>query len=128
MPDPPQLPPTSSPPSPPKYNGGIEDDIQETVHEDDGGLQKTHDSLARDGVAGGSQMACCHAKRLLDKLDTRVKYTLVVIGNIFLDKGHAAQIRMSRELAGALTETLKAPVVGPEELKKNLHVQFWAVG
>ena len=107
-------------PSPSReYNGGIEDDVPCEEPTEDGGLHQTHNNLAEDGVAGGVQVACCRANRLLDKIDTRVHYSLVVIGDVFLCKGHAAQVRMARELSGALGETLKVPVIGPEDLKKT---------
>jgi cytidylate kinase len=102
-----------------EYNGGIEDDVEHPAEGEDGGLRRTQDSLAGDGVAGGAHVACCRPDRLLDKLDSRVKYTLVVVGNVFLQSGEAARVRKTRELTSTLSDILKAPVVGADELKKT---------
>ena len=40
-----------------------------------------------------------------------------MIGDVFLDKGHAAQTRLSRELQGLLCDHIRAPVVTTDELK-----------
>jgi hypothetical protein len=102
-----------------EYNGGIEDDIEHPAAGEDGGLRQTQDSLAGDGVAGGAHVACCRPDRLLEKLDSRVKYTLVVVGNVFLNSGESARVRKTRELTSTLSDILKAPVVGADELKKT---------
>jgi hypothetical protein len=119
-----EVPETAAPPPLPtgqrrEYNGGIEDDVADLSVGEDGGLRQTHDSLAEVGVAGGAHTVCCQANRLLDKLDTRVKYSLVVIGDVFLGKGHATQLRKARELASTLSDALRVPVVGANELKKT---------
>jgi hypothetical protein len=40
----------------------------------------------------------------------------VVIGNVFLSKGHAAKLRATRDLRGFLSDRIKAPVVTADEL------------
>jgi hypothetical protein len=104
---------------PREYNGGIEDDVAEPVPGEDGGLRDTHASLAQAGIAGGARTACCQANSLLGALDSRVKYSLVVIGDVFTAKGHATQLRKTRELASTLSDALRVPVVGADELKKT---------
>jgi hypothetical protein len=43
--------------------------------------------------------------------------SLVVVDNVFLDKGTAVRKRLSRDLASRLADRLRVPVVGAEELK-----------
>ncbi len=63
-------------------------------------------------------------KHLLNTLDGNVKYNLVAIGNVFTTKGHAAQIRMRRELIASLSDKLHTPVVEAEELEKTYMFTF----
>jgi hypothetical protein len=100
-------------------NGGIEDDLETPAAADEGGLRRTHDQLALDGVAGGAHVARCPSNQLIDRLDSRSKYNLVVIGDVFLKSGHATRTRKTRELASIMADTLKAPVVGVDELRKT---------
>jgi hypothetical protein len=111
----------AAPPSPAAAarHGGIEDDAEGGAPADDGGLREVHDALSADGVAGGAHAACCSANRLLERLGSRGTYTLAVVGGVFLDKGHAARTRMTRELSNALGESLKVPVVDPTELRRT---------
>ena len=102
------------------YDGGIEDDVETPdVDLDDGGLEQTYNLLSREGVAGGTNLACGQTSRLTECVNAQVKYFLVVLGDLFLEKDKAARTRMTRELAGSLSESLKAPVVGVDELKKT---------
>jgi hypothetical protein len=48
-----------------------------------------------------------------------VPYSLIVIGNLFLAKGHSAQMRMTRQLQGDLSDQINAPVVNAEDLKSQ---------
>jgi len=102
-----------------EYDGGIEDDAEQAVEMNDGGLMQMHDMLAKDGVAGGNSCCCGESQRLLELLNNRVKYNLVAVGKVFTSKGHATQVRMKRELIGTLSEKLRVPVIEAEELKKT---------
>jgi cytidylate kinase len=99
-----------------QYNGGIEDDVAE-ASSDDGGLKSTLDELAAAGRSGGSTVVRGGVQHLLDSLDRSLSYSLVVTDNLFLGKGHAARLRMTRELQGVVGEHIRAPVVGADELK-----------
>jgi hypothetical protein len=106
---------TSSP-----ENGGIEDDEEEPqLSEDDAQIHTVHDRLVLQGVAGGTRVVKGPTNHLLESLDARVSYFLVVIGDLFLAKGHAARVRMTRELSRALSENLRSPVVGLEQLHET---------
>jgi len=96
--------------------GGIEEDAEEGEY-DDKGLKSTQDALARIGRSGGGQTVCGSGEEILKAIDRTVPYSLVVVGDIYLDKGHSARLRMIRQLQGFLGERLKAPVVNAEEIK-----------
>jgi hypothetical protein len=98
-----------------EYNGGIEEDAPE-AEAADGGLKYTLDELARIGKSGGGRVVYGDPQQLVDTLDRSVPYTLVVIGDLFLSKGHAAKLRATRDLRSFLSDRIKAPVVTAEEL------------
>jgi hypothetical protein len=97
------------------YNGGIEDDTPD-VSGDDRGLGPTLDELARVGRSGGGSAVYGGRQNLVEVLGRHIPYTLVVIGNVFLSKGHAARLRSTRDLGSYLRDHIKAPVVTADEL------------
>jgi cytidylate kinase len=99
-----------------QYNGGIEDDVDE-ASVDDGGVKSTLDDLAAAGRSGGSQAVCGETRDLLESLVGARSYSLVIIGDLFLKAGHAAKLRMTRELQRVVGDHIAAPVVGTDELK-----------
>lgn len=99
-----------------QYNGGIEEDSEDD-EPDDGGVKSTLNELAMAGRAGGGGVVRGEASALLESLDRSRSYSLVVIGDLFLEKGHAARVRMTRELQRFVGEHIAAPVVGADELK-----------
>jgi cytidylate kinase len=101
------------------YNGGIEDDIDETELCEDGGLSKTVQELARLGRSGGGRVVCGGRQDLVNALERNVPYTLIVIGDVFLSRAHAARLRLARELRGFMNEHIKAPAVTADELKSQ---------
>ncbi len=98
--------------------GGIEEDVEEPVVVD-GGLSATADALASVGRSGGARTVCASSDRLIEAIDRTVPYSLVVVGDVYLSKGHAARVRLVRELMGFLGERLKVPTVGIEDLKSR---------
>jgi cytidylate kinase len=99
-----------------QYNGGIEDDVED-VSSDAIGVKSTLDELAAVGRSGGGKVVGGGAQDLLGSLDPSARYSLVVVGDLFLDKGHAARVRMTRELQRFVGDHVTAPVVGTDELK-----------
>ncbi len=97
-------------------NGGIEDD-EEEVPAEGGGMRATLDALARLGCSGGGRAAAGGAKGILQKLDRNSPYSLVVVGDVYLDKSHAVRQRMARDLLSTLSDHIKAPVVAVDQLK-----------
>jgi len=97
--------------------GGIEEE-GEVVCED-AGFQTAQESLARLGCFGGGRRIVGGAAQVVKSIDRTVPYSLVVIGSMFLNKGHSAQIRMTRQLQGHLSDQINAPVVNAEDLKSQ---------
>ena len=97
--------------------GGIEEE-GEVVCEDKG-FQTTKETLSRLGCFGGGRRIVGGAAQVVKSIDRTVPYSLIVIGNMFLTKGHSAQIRMTRQLQGYLSDQINAPVVNAEDLKSQ---------
>lgn len=99
-----------------EYNGGIEEDTPEPEN-DTGGLRATLDELSKVGKSGGGRIVVGGERQLANALDRTISYTLVVIGDVFLSKGHAAKIRAIRDLRSYLSDRIKVPVVTADELE-----------
>jgi cytidylate kinase len=95
--------------------GGIVDDDPEKP-EGDGGLEETLEELAKVGRAGGGRSVFGNPQRLVDAVDRSFPYTLVVVGELFLQKGHAARMRATRDLRSFLSGRIGAPVIAADEL------------
>lgn len=98
-----------------EYNGGIEEDEPE-ADVDDGGVTETLDELAGAGRAGGGQSVYGGQQDLVEALDRSFPYTLIVVGDAFLSKAHAARVRAVRDLRSFLSDRIRAPVVTADEL------------
>jgi cytidylate kinase len=85
----------------------------------DAGLKRTLDELARVGRSGGGRVLYGDPHQVLNALDRSVPYSLVVVGDVFLSKGHAARLRATRDFRGFLSERIKAPVVTADELEAH---------
>jgi cytidylate kinase len=99
-------------------NGGVEDDVPEPVR-DDGGLGRTEEALVNLGRYGGQHTAYGGYGKMLEAVQGAGSYALVVIGDIFLSKGHSIRTRRTRELAMSIRDRLKAPVITADELKSR---------
>jgi cytidylate kinase len=97
------------------YDGGIEPDVSE-IEDNNEALARTLDELSTIGRSGGGRVVYGDPRHLVDTLDRSVPYSLVVIGDIFLSKGHAARLRAARDLRSFLSDRIKAPVVTADEL------------
>jgi cytidylate kinase len=101
-----------------QYNGGVEDDL-EKPSSDDKGVKTTLGALAAAGCSGGGKMIRGAAQELVESLDPSSSYSVVVVGDLFLEKNHSARLRMTRELQRFVGEHITAPVVGADELKRR---------
>ena len=100
-------------------DGGVQDDDPQTVT-DDGGLGRTEEELVDLGRFGGRHTVCGGYDQILERVQGSGRYTLVVIGDMFMSKGHSARTRQTRELALNIRDRLKAPVITADELKSQL--------
>jgi cytidylate kinase len=100
-------------------DGGVQDDDPEHVT-DDGGLDRTQEELVDLGRFGGRHTICGGYDHVLARVQSSGRYTLVVIGDMFMSKGHSARTRQTRELALNIRDRLKAPVITADELKSQL--------
>jgi cytidylate kinase len=103
----------------PCCDGGVEDDDSETIY-NDGGLNRTKEDLLSQGRFGGQHTVCGGYASILERIQGSGHYALVVIGDMFLSKGHSARTRQTRELALNIRDRVKAPVVTAEEMKERL--------
>jgi len=109
------------PPSARRASGGVEADGSTDAEEsDDGGLEETFNALVKAGRAGGRITVAGTPSDILAALDRTTPFSLVAVGDTFLDKGKAARLRLSRELGNTLHERLKVAVVPTEEMKAQL--------
>jgi hypothetical protein len=110
-------------------DGGIEDDRPSELSSppgcNDAGLRGVHAELTHRGIAGGLRTALAHPRQIALALDRTVPYSLVVVGNVFTAKGHAASERMTRELAAQLADDLKVPVVRAGDLEAQYLTGRW---
>jgi hypothetical protein len=119
------------PPSARAANGGVEGDAldeagpidkgdaEDDGDTDDGGMEETFSELVKEGRAGGRITVRGTPNDLLAALDRTTPYSLVAVGDTYLDKGKAARVRLSRELGNTLNERLKVAVVQTEEMKQQ---------
>lgn len=95
---------------------GIEDDVA-AEPPDAGGLRATLDELARLGKSGGGRTVIGERGSLVASCCTAVPYSLVVLGQLFLDKGAAARQRLTRELQESIASRMRVPVVTADDLR-----------
>ncbi len=100
------------------YDGGVEDDEPETIF-NDGGLNRTKEDLLSLGRFGGQHTVCGGYSSILERVQGNGQYAMVVIGDMFLSKGHSARTRQTRELALNIRDRLKAPVITADEMKSR---------
>ncbi len=103
-----------------QYNGGIEDEPETpTPAPEDKQLVETYNKLISAGHAGITRIVKGSPRGLLQSMQEGIKYSLVVVGDVFLSKGHASRTRLTNELVFFLMEQLKVPVVQANELKQQ---------
>jgi cytidylate kinase len=105
----------SGSPSSQVYTGGVEEDDINTLY-DDKGLSKTVEELVVIGRSAGGFSISGAAREVIDAVKDNNNYSLIILGNLFLSKGHETSTRLTRELGLSLKERLKAPVIDSGEL------------
>jgi len=110
--------PATGPAQDTRETGGILDDA---ATEEDGtqeeGFRETASRLITAGRAGGYRVVAGGAKEILNSLDRSARYSLVVVGDVFLSKGESIRKRLSREMVAYLSDNLRVPVIEASELK-----------
>ena len=110
-----------------QVDGGIEDDTERStglIGEDDD-LRGMFGELNARGIAGSASRLPDDMRRIRAAVDRSIPYSLVVVDEVFLDHGHAARLRKTRELVGRLGEVISAPVVGAEDLDQMVHTSWF---
>lgn len=99
-------------------HGGILDDSagDDESHLEEG-VRETRGGLIASGRAGGYHHVYGGARQLLSSLDRTTPYSLVVVGDVFLSKAASTRKRLAREMVGYLSDNLRVPVIGVDELK-----------
>ncbi len=100
------------------YTGGVEEDGREPVL-DDKGLTQTMEELVSIGRSAGGQTISGARQEIIERIRGESNCSLVVLGDLFLEKGHEARMRLMRELSLAIRERLKAPVITADEMKSR---------
>ena len=106
--------------TPPAAAGGVEDDVPEDVSASDRAFADALSVLVHSGRSGGGQSVAGSRERLVAAINPNIPYSLVVVGDLFLNKGSAVRTRMTRELTNFLTERVKAPVIPAAGLEAKL--------
>jgi hypothetical protein len=100
------------------YTGGVEDDGPE-VSRNENDLGKVMEELVAIGRSGGGKTIFGGSEEIIETIKDATNCSLVVLGDIFLDKGHEARKRQARELALNIRERLKVPVVTSDEIQSR---------
>jgi len=102
----------------PVYTGGVEDDGPE-VPADDGGLALTQEELVAIGRSAGGFTVYGGISEVVEAVKENSHYSLVILGDLFLDKGAETRKRQTREMGLTLRERLKAAVITVDELESR---------
>jgi hypothetical protein len=99
-------------------DGGILEDT-DGVESDgvDGGMRETLHHLIQAGCAGGRCSVGGGQQSMIESACGVSNVSLVVVDNVYLDKAPPVRKRLTRDLAGRLSDRLRVPVIGAEELK-----------
>jgi len=100
------------------YTGGVEDDGPEII-EDDGGLSDTLEELVLIGRSAGGHTVAGGGREVLNAVKENNNYSMVILGDLFLDKGPQASTRLTRELGMTLHDKLRTPVINISELQSE---------
>jgi len=110
-----------------QVDGGVEDDTERPTGPigEDADLREMFGELNARGIAATASRLPDDMRRIRAAVDRSIPYSLVVVDEVFLDHGHAARIRKTRELLGRLGEVIRAPVVSAEDLEQMVHTSWY---
>ncbi len=106
-----------------QVDGGIEEDVELAPGQPgkDADLREMIGELNARGIAGSASRLPVDVGRIGAVIDRSIPCSLVVVGDVYLDHGHATRLRKTRELVGRLGDVIKAPVVNAEDLGQMVH-------
>lgn len=96
---------------------GIEDDAERPFPHLEAEMAAAREELIHRGRYGGGQTARGLGPEVVQALNPHQEYALVVIGELFKDKEPAVRTRLTREMAGYLSERIKPPVITGDALQ-----------
>jgi hypothetical protein len=103
--------------------GGIEEDVGGAPRDvGDDGLVAQSEALISDGLFGGSQMWTGGTDQVVQTVRSRSSTSLIIVGDIFVSRGAASRVRLTRELCSSIRERTRVPVLQQHELRGSLLV------
>lgn len=103
--------------------GGIEEDVGKTAPDvPDAGLVAQSEALIDDGLFGGSQLWTGGTDQVVQMVRSRTSTSLIIVGDVFVSRGEASRVRLTRELCSSIRERTRVPVLQQHELKGSLLV------
>ena len=99
--------------------GILDDASEERPAEENPGMAEVTSVLLREGRAGERRTVSGGAKEVMASLDRTAAYSLVVVGDVFLEREPSVRKRMTRELGSSLSDSLRVPVIGTNELEEH---------
>lgn len=103
--------------------GSAEDDLPEGRSPlSDKPFRDALDALVRAGRSGGGQTIRGTRRDLLSAIPPTIRYSLVAVGSLFLQRPARDRARLTRELSDLLAGRLKAPIVSTQELGEPLRL------
>lgn len=105
--------------APEEDNGGILDDLPDwrADNEHESGIGAALERLVPVGRAGAPHSVLGNSPQLIADGLRGQRYSLIVVGDVFLNKGALVRKRLKRDLIGGLKEQLRLPVIGTEDLE-----------
>ncbi len=101
------------------YTGGVEDDESVSPPENDGGLALTQEALVALGRSAGGLSVYGGTGEVIEALKDTSHFSMVVLGDLFLEKGPESRKRLTREMGVAIRERVKAAVISADELESR---------
>lgn len=86
---------------------------------DDGGLARAREEMVAMGRSAGCFTITGGKRELLTAIKGNSNYSMVILGNLFLSKGHQTRTRLTRELGLSIKEVLKTPVITEDALQSR---------
>ncbi len=109
--------------TPLRRDGGIEDDSAEASSGAvDVRFGEALAALVGEDISGGGQVVTGSRDRVLEAINPSIPYSLVVVGDLFLEKPTAARTRLTREFASFLSRNIKTSVVSLGDIGDRLRI------